>query len=101
MDSPATYLSAFRDGVEDWPQKPPTTLGRGVTLDQLAAGVTGPTSDARLCPGDDALPGRRRFASCGDVWFSFDKFADPQTYMGVHCTADPGQDLFWGETVVA
>lgn len=96
----AAYLSVHHNGVEDWPQKPGGDLGRDIPVDRFATGVTGPVSNERVYPGDDAIPGHWRFASYGDLWLSFHKSSDPQTYMGVHCTADPGQDLFWGETVV-
>ncbi|MGW6444424.1 hypothetical protein [Lentzea sp. NPDC055074] len=52
---------------------------RGLTFDQLAAGVAGQASD---------------------VWFTCHTFTDPQTCMSAD-TADPGQDLFRSEPLVA
>lgn len=96
----AAYLSVHQDGVEDWPQKPQTVLGRDIAVAQLATGVTSQIADAQVYPGDDAIPGRWRFGSYGDIWLAFHKFSGTQVYLSVHCTADPGQDLFYGETVV-
>jgi hypothetical protein len=96
----AAALSVHHDGVEDWPQKPLTDLGHDIAVDQLATGVTSKIADARVYPGDDAVPGHWRFGSYGDIWLSFQKFSGTQVRLAVHCTADPGQDLFYGETVV-
>lgn len=96
----AAYLSVSQDGVEDWPQKPLTELGQDFPVSQFATGVTSKIADRPVYPGPDALPGHWVFGSYGDIWVSFNKLSDTQVYMGVHCTADPGQDLFYGETVV-
>jgi hypothetical protein len=96
----AAYLSVHHNGVEDWPQKPLTDLGHDIAVAQLATGITSKIADTEVYPGDDAVPGHWRFASYGDIWLSFHKFTDPQVYMSVHCIADAGQDLFYGETVV-
>ncbi|GGU79643.1 hypothetical protein [Lentzea flava] len=94
----AAYLSVQHDGVEDWPQKPLTDLGRDIAADQFATGVTSKIADAQVYP--DAVPGHWRFASAGDIWLSFHKYSNTQVAMYVHCTADPGQDLFYAETTV-
>lgn len=69
----AAHLWAHQDGVEDWPQNFGGDIGRG----------------------------HWRFASSGDIRLGFHEFSGVQTQMSVHCTVSPGQDLAWGETVVA
>jgi hypothetical protein len=94
------YLAVNYDGVEDWPQNlNSSTFDRDIPIDRLATGLTSHVADTQMYPGN-ALPGHWKFASYGDIWLVFHKLDNPQTTMIVHCAADPGQDLTWGETVV-
>ncbi|MFD9700491.1 hypothetical protein [Lentzea sp. NPDC059081] len=97
----SAHLAVSQDGVEDWPQNVDAQIGRGFPVSQLGTGVTGPASDKQIYPGASALPGTWRFSSYGDISLSFHDFHGAQTYLSVRCVADPGQDLFWGETVVS